>query len=215
MPNRAPRLPLVAACAAALALAACGGSDRNAIAEIDNEIIGNDIDPALTGALEDQILVDPELAQQSNRNAVRPPERPAQAQYPAGGAAGRMAASAGAGASPGSVCGLELEYGRDWARRLPREFPPYPGGRLTDSAGRDGAGCRARVVTFKTGDAPRAVLDWYHRRATAAGYNAEHQRRGADHVLGGVNPADEGAYYLIVTPEGAGSDVALIVNNGR
>ena len=43
---------------------------------------GKDADPALTSTLEDQILVDPALAQQSNNNTVRPSETPTQAQYP-------------------------------------------------------------------------------------------------------------------------------------
>ena len=47
-----------------------------------------------------------------------------------------------------------------------------------------------------------------------AGFSAEHQVRGADHVLGGVNQGSDGAFYLIVTPLANGSDVAIIVNNG-
>lgn len=59
----------------ALALAACGtGGDRsNELAALDEELIGNaSEDPALTAALEDQIMVDPDLAQQSNRHAALP-----------------------------------------------------------------------------------------------------------------------------------------------
>jgi hypothetical protein len=48
---------------------------------------------------------------------------------------------------------------------------------------------------------------------TGRGYTAEQQQRGGDQVLGGTR--GESAYYLIVTPQGSGSDVALIVNNGR
>lgn len=38
--------------------------------------VRNDTDPALAGALRDQIMVDPQLAQQSNARAVRPAPRP-------------------------------------------------------------------------------------------------------------------------------------------
>src|SRR3954469_20158835 len=62
--------------------AACGPRGGDNLADIDNAIAGNDSDPALTSALQDQILVDPTLAQQSNCNAVRTPGAPAQAQYP-------------------------------------------------------------------------------------------------------------------------------------
>ena len=72
------------ALAVLLALAACGGgSANNELAAIDNELIANSVDPALTMALQDQLSVDPTLAQQSNPNSARPPETPVQAQYPA------------------------------------------------------------------------------------------------------------------------------------
>jgi hypothetical protein len=217
--------------AASLALGACGQSAANSIDQIDNELIANDADPALTSALEDQILVDPALTQQANRHSVRPAEAPMQAQYPldsgpararpASAATGRMhAANAGeaqrcasceAGGAAGS-CGADLQHSLDWANRLPAAFPPYPGGRLTDAAGSDASACRVRVVTFRTGDAPARVIGWYQQKAVAAGFSAEQQTRGADLVLGGVQ--GEGAYYLIVTPVEGGSEVALIVNQG-
>ena len=66
-----------------------------------------------------------------------------------------------------------------------------------------------------SGDAFDRVLGHYRRLAARAGFSAEHQRRGADHLLGGVNPRSDGAFVVIVTPLARGSDVALIVNNGR
>jgi hypothetical protein len=223
--------------AAALAVSACGQSgDTNEIDAIDNQLMANDADPALTSALEDQILVDPTLTQQANRHSVRPAEAPVQAQYPvdagprheprpavaatgrmqtaqAGGQAGQCAGDCASGAA-GSACGADFQHGLEWANRLPAAFPPYPGGRLTDAAGNDAGNCRVRVVTFRTGDAPGRVIAWYNDKANAAGFSAEQQTRGSDLVLGGVDHGD-GAYYLIVTPKEAGSEVALIVNQGR
>ena len=50
-----------------LTLSACGSSDDAELAAIDSKIGGkNDTDPALTAALEDQIMVDPTLSAQSN-----------------------------------------------------------------------------------------------------------------------------------------------------
>jgi hypothetical protein len=212
-----------AAMAALLALAACTGSDREAnLAEIDNELIGNDVDPALTSALEDQILVDPALTQQSNAHAIRPPEAPPQAQYPVDRGsspvrhATRTAASAaGRSAEEAAGCGAQFQYGAGWARRLPAAFPAYPGWRVTEAAGSDTADCRMRVVTFRTADGHERVIGWYRQVAERGGYSAEHQVRGADHVLGGVNARTDGAFYLIVTPLESGSEVALLVNNGR
>src|SRR5215212_328096 len=88
------------ALAAALALAACnnnGGGKEENLADL-----GNDADPALTSALNDQILVDDNLAAQSNKNAARPSSTPAQAQYPArDAAAGATTAAAQLGKGKG------------------------------------------------------------------------------------------------------------------
>lgn len=205
--------------AGSLALAACaGGSANNELAEIDNELIANAVDPALTQALQDQLSVDPSLSQQANPNSARPPEAPVQAQYPADANPGQDGAptrTAGGAAPPpsASVCGQGFDYGNDWANRMPAEFPAYRGGRLTEAAGNDHNGCRMRVVSFSTPDAPQRVIDNYRGLVTRAGYSAEQQQRGGDQVLGGTR--GESAYYLIVTPQGNGSDVSLIVNNGR
>ena len=245
MSDRRP-IPLrSAALALALALAACGGaSDEGNLAALDNTLVGNDADPALTSALQDQIAVDPNLVNQSNRNAIRPPETPTQAQYPAqrGAAAGGATQTAGgtirapeptpaeggedqhrqiAGAAAGrggTACanGAKFNYDRSWANRLPAAFPVYPGGRIAEAAGNDSANCRVRVVSFTTADAPQRVLDFYHTRAVRSGYTSEHQLRGSDHVLAGTAESIDGAFYLIVTPlRSGGSDAAIIANKGR
>lgn len=221
MPRRAAFLRTCALAGLAL-LAACTGAGDNNLAAIDNELIANGADPALTSALEDQIMVDPNLNQQANRNTVRPPETPVQAQYPAdartgeGGArASRTAAAAGRAAAPPSAsrCGAPFDYGPEWAGRMPAAFPAYPGGRVTEAAGNNHGDCRMRVVTFTTADPFNRVLEFYRSLASRGGYSAEHQVRGRDQVLGGTN--GERAFYLIVTPARAGSEVALIVNDGR
>ncbi|HJQ15771.1 MAG TPA: hypothetical protein VJ859_02115 [Allosphingosinicella sp.] len=203
---------LLAATAAALALGGCGRKTDDAdLARLDNQIVGNEADPALTGALQDQIMVDPTLSQQSNRNAVRPPQSPSQAQYPGG----RGAASLRGSLADGAACGSNFDYAMHWANRLPAAFAVYPNGKVTEAAANNRGECRVRVVTFVSSDAPGRLLDWYQRRATDAGYSAERQQRGADQVLAGTNERDGGAYFLIVTPRGAGSDVAIITNQGK
>jgi len=202
-----------------LTLAACGNaSANNDLAAIDNELIANSVDPALTAALQDQLSVDPTLAQQTNPNSARPPEAPVQAQYPADanpGQDGAQTRTAGGTAPPPSAaaCGRGFDHGDEWANRMPPEFPAYPGGRLTEAAGNDHGGCRMRVVSFTTADAPPRVIERYRGLVTGSGYTVEQQQRGGDQVLGGTR--GESAYYLIVTPQGAGSGVSLIVNNGR
>ena len=227
MSNRAANLIRIAAVAAALSLGACR-DNQSELAKLDNQIIGNDTDPALTSALEDQIMVDPALTQQSNNNAVRPPETPTQAQYPLpqggqqpgrrpaqvrGTSAMAQADATNAAAETATGCAPEFDYNMQWARRLPAAFPVYPGSRITDAAGSDSADCRARVVTFTTTDPAQRVLDYYGNRASRSGFSAEHQRREGDHILAGTNGGD-GAFYLIVTPVRGGSEVALIANIG-
>ena len=230
MPRGAAMLFRTAALLAALSLGACDVSGDDAkLASLDNEIVGNDSDPALTSALEDQILVDPALTQQSNKNAVRPPESPTQAQYPlpaeappprpaasAPAATTAPAARPAAGQASGTAdCVSALDYNAAWARRLPAGFGLYPGARLGEVAGTDRSDCRARIVTFKTAAAPEQVLEYYRARATGAGYSADRHVRQGDHVLAGRNARSGGAYYLILTPAPAGgSEVALIVNGG-
>jgi hypothetical protein len=207
-----------AALAGMFLLSGCGGTEQANLAQMDNQIAAADIDPAVSTAIEDQILVDPALVQQSNPNGLRHPERPLQAPYPPA-VAGTQPASAPLPSDPeapiAGACGGPFQYGPEWANRLPAEFPAYPGGRLTEAAGNNNGDCRYRVVTFTTEHNPQQVLDWYRGTAARAGYNAEHQVRGADHVLAGANERTNGAYFLVVTPQAASTQVALIVNNGR
>src|SRR3569623_2176812 len=61
------------------ALAACGpkATPQSNIDSLDAELAGNATgnsgDPAVRAALQDQIMVDPALAGQSNNDAIRPP----------------------------------------------------------------------------------------------------------------------------------------------
>jgi hypothetical protein len=83
----APKL-LAVLIALPLALAAChrAGDDSN-LDTLDAELANKDNaanakDPALVSALQDQIMVDPQLTQQANRDAIRPPGQPYSAPIP-------------------------------------------------------------------------------------------------------------------------------------
>ena len=210
----------IALAGAALALGGCNSAEDD-LASLDNSITGNDSDPALTSALEDQILVDPALTQQSNKNAVRPPERPTRGEYPPEERqaqvmrGGRPVSGASGASGIGGNCITDLEHGSQWAQRVPAAFAVYPGARVTDAAGKETTDCSTRVVTFTTQAAPERVLQHYRGRAVQAGYSAERQMRDGDHILAGAHGQDESAFYLIVTPQGGGSDVAVIANQGR
>src|SRR5689334_5114478 len=146
------------ALAGLLALAACSRGEGNELAALDNELMGNGADPALTSALEDQILVDPDLVQQNQPNSARPAEAPIQAQYPDGGEGAPLGASR---------CGPDFARGAEWAGRLPREFPVYPGGQVDEAAGVDAGQCQMRVVSFTTTDPFARVLEYYRSHAAA------------------------------------------------
>lgn len=240
-----------AAIALVIAASACGKKNDADVNALDQALAGNaanEVDPALTSALSDQIMVDPTLAQQSNRNAIRAPDGPATAPIPpdtgpggqqpipptgalrapaptpaetAGDGAttlGALAAAQARGTVRGAARGCEqqLEYSAVWASRLPEAIPVYPGGRVSEGAGADAAGCSLRVVSF-TANAPLTnVIDWYYTRAIRAGYSSEHQvAPDGEHILAGARGRDDSAYYLLLSDKGGRTEVDIIASGAR
>ncbi|HEX8623131.1 MAG TPA: hypothetical protein VF718_14275 [Allosphingosinicella sp.] len=210
MTDRAFSTIRLSALAAVLALSACGWFGGNKKADP-----ANDSDPEIASALNDQILVDGNLDNQSNRNGGRTPAGPANASYPASDAAAAApGGSAQATAALGKDCAnpARFDYNMGWAKRLSPDFPVYPGGQVTEAAANNSSGCSTRVVTFTTAESWQPILDWYHTRAVRSGYSSEHQVRDGDHVLAGAKGPEQAAFYLIVTPRPKGSEVALIAS---
>ncbi len=241
-----PRLPAAATLLATVALAACQQNPSTALKSGDKDLVaGNTADPALTAALEDQIMVDPALVGQSNRTVVKPGAPALRGTLPSreGGGPGKVEPGAQLAGKPMKAppparttpaagpmtvgqraalqarraqgnCDGRVAYGAAWATRLPIEFPIFPRGELLEAAGSDTSGCALRVVSFTT-DAPVPdVLDYYYTRARRAGFDAERQRQGTADILAGTRGDD--AYYLIFNArQGGGTDVDLVVNNGR
>ena len=235
-----------------LALAACGKDAKTAetnVDTLDQELArtgsGNGGDPALMGALEDQIMVDPALAAQANDNSVRPPQRPYSAAVPQDGVASNRPVETGnldtAPAAKGDCpqcqvaqesvtlgalaarqqaratanCAGALRYAAGWANRLPKDVPLFPGARVVEAGGATANGCTLRAVTFSVSAPLQTTLDWYYTRVSQAGFTAEHQSDGAQHVLGGTRTRDDGAYVLFMSERAdGGTDVDLIANNG-
>ena len=73
-----------AALALPLGLAACSGEADNAeaVAQLDEKLAGKDADPAMNSALNDRILVDPELTDSANVTTVREADAPLNGQTP-------------------------------------------------------------------------------------------------------------------------------------
>lgn len=240
---RMPIRTTVALAAALVLVAGCNAQDSDSA----TATAGNDTDPAIAGALQDQIMVDPNLDQKSNSGAVRPAGAPYSGGIPPediaadgsnidgglrhapapvadgnctqcqasrdsvtlGGLARRQGNGRTAQCAP-------ITYSARWARRLPRDIPLYPRARVIEAAGADGGPCNIRVVTFYSPDSMQHMLDWYYTVATRAGYDAEHQLNGDEHVLGGTRARDEGAYVLFLRAgENGGTEIDLVTNNGR
>ncbi len=115
-----------------------------------------------------------------------------------------------------SDCVRGLQYSTAWVQRLPADIPLYPDARVDEAAGATDGGCALRVVSFSTGASIQRVVDWYYGRVTSAGYSAEHQADGGQHVLGGTRTKDGGAYVIYLEKRGDGrTEVDLIANNGN
>ncbi len=236
------RLPIVLMY---VSLAACGGgsgASDNDLAALDAELTegqsANGVDPQVMAALQDPIMVDPQLGAKSNDDAVRPAPQPYAAPVPhpaiaAGSAApdekliaapapkpltdsairrsitlGSLARANGAKGT--ASCTARLSYSADWANRLPPEMPLYPDARVTEAGGVEGDGCSMRVASFYVAKPAALLIDWYYTRAVRAGLSAEHQVDGATHVLGGTG-RDGRAYLAVLTNRGdGGTDVDLI-----
>lgn len=230
---------------AILLLAACGQQPNPAsdLDQLDRELTAANAptapDPAVRQALRDQIMVDPQLQQSSNANAVRPPDRPDSGAIPSdlprpdpvNGATLRPAppptptcpqctarvgaytlGALAAGQPAGRGCAA-VSYSAGWANRLPADLPLYPDARLTEAAGTATSSCRLRAVSFASAAAGTKLINWYHTRATSAGYHTEHQQQGTMQVLGGTRGAD--AFVVWVSPRpGGGMDVDLVTNTG-
>lgn len=235
-------LPLVALC---LSLAGCGGggnANDTDLAALDAELTAgqsaNAVDPAVMAALQDPIMVDPQLSAKSNADAVRPAPQPYAAPVPYPGIAAGSAApdekliaapapkplTDGAirqsitlgslartrGSKSAATCTARLSYSADWANRLPPELPLYPDARVTEAGGVEGDGCSMRVASFFVAKPTALLIDWYYTRAVRAGFSAEHQVDGATHVLGGTR-RDGRAYLVVLTNRGdGGTDIDLI-----
>lgn len=238
-----------------LALFGCGTGDDAANGNGDDAALLDDAnDPAMKGALEEQILVDPDLTDQSNQNAVLGKGDDGalpSASVPSNSAAvGKAAADkefagkkmlsapkpktvsaeectdCSQGATLGAkaemqqrgkgTCDAKLTYAMSWAAKMPSEFRVYPRANVKEAAGVDGGLCDIRVVNFTTPVALKNVVDYYYTKARRGGYSAEYQLRDGEHVLGGTNDADDGAYVIFMrNMANGGTEVDIVANNGR
>ncbi len=213
-----------------LGVAACGNdTSTDAKADkLDERLLGKgNADPVLTTALEDQIMVDPSLANMANRSAVKAADAPmtapvpvettgpsAAAERPATPTLGQIAANQAAAARDKFTgCGLDVDYSMQWANRIPADVPLYPRARVDEAAGSDMPGCKLRAITFTTPAPQRAVIDFYIGQTKRSGFASSTQVKGRETLVGGTR-GDGAAYYVVLTPaEAGGTIVDLVLNN--
>ncbi|WP_374147263.1 hypothetical protein [Sphingomonas sp. 28-63-12] len=117
-------------------------------------------------------------------------------------------------ANPGArACAGTITYSTRWANRLPSSVPLYPDARVSEAAGSEAGSCALRVVSFASAAPLQTVLDWYYTRVSKAGYSAEHQAQGDEHVLAGTRGDAAYAVFATVRADG-GTDVDLVANQG-
>lgn len=200
--RHAPMLRLFAGAAAVTLLAGCGGADK---AEKPAEG-----DPAVEGALADQIMVDPELAGQnkagdaivagSQRVALAPQQRGPEAIAAARAEAAKLAGGA-LQALPAPVASADMSPLVEQAAALARVTPEARAAR---------ADCSARVSYAMEWAArlPEALAVYPHAAVQeAAGIDAEGCRLRAITFVTPVAPADVVSYYYTrVRKSGYGAD---------
>ncbi|PHR19528.1 MAG: hypothetical protein COA41_07615 [Sphingopyxis sp.] len=231
-----------AAFALPLTLAACGSNDASdeELAQLDDNLTS---DPAMNDALEDSILVDPDLTDQANRNAVRSANGAADGSVPPGtGEDGSAAAKAALGGkmlsapTPKQMTSDDegLTLGDKAELEEARGNKPPCQKKLTYDMGwankmppefavypkanlQEAAGkCDLRVVSFTTATPIKKIVDYYYTRAKRGGYDAEYLLRGNEHVLGGSKPNQANAYVITLNERsGGGTLVDIVANTGR
>ncbi len=231
-----------AAFALPLTLSACGSKEASdeELAKLDDNLTS---DPAMKDALEDAILVDPDLTDQANRNAIRGAKGAANGSVPPGtGEDGRAAAKAALGgkilAAPkprqmtsddeGLTLGDKAELQEARAKKpVCKEELTYDMGWANKMPRafpvypkanvQEAAGkCDLRVVSFTTATPIKSIVDFYYTTAKRGGYDAEYLLRGSEHVLGGSKPNDDDAYVITLNKRsGGGTVVDIVASNGR
>ncbi|WP_417612976.1 hypothetical protein [Parasphingorhabdus sp.] len=231
-----------AAFALPLTLAACGSKDASdeELAQLDDNLTS---DPAMNDALEDSILVDPDLTDQANRNAVRSANEAADGSVPPGtGEDGSAAAKAALGGKmmsaptpkqmtsddEGLTLGDKAELEEARSNKPPckekltydmswaNKMPPEFAVYPKANLQEAAGKCDLRVVSFTTATPIKKIVDYYYTRAKRGGYDAEYVLRGSEHVLGGSKPNQANAYVITLNERsGGGTVVDIVANTGR
>lgn len=97
----------------------------------------------------------------------------------------RTAAAIAAAIPFAAKCAPALSYSFRWAAKLPAQVPVYPRAHAQEAGGNDAAGCKLRVVNFRTPVGVADVIAFYHASAARAGLVPRVTAAGADQVVSG------------------------------
>lgn len=127
--------------------------------------------------------------------------------------AGAATAASAAKAIPFAVnCAASIEYSFAWAASLPAALPVYPRAHAQEAGGSDAAGCKLRVVNFRTPVSVADVAAFYHASAARAGLLPHITRAGADLVVSGAR--DGLAYAIHARKMSDGMTEVDLITNG-
>ena len=207
----------------AASLAGChSGAKQKSVEALDKELTSADAgDPAVKSALEDQIMVDPQLASKANAHSIRPPDEPYGAPLPPSerhsAPTGEMPTTLGQKAyaklPPASTgCNMAVGYSALWATKLPEDVPIYPQGHVSEAAGSDTPSCHLRVVSYTSSAPSQSIADFYTTHGRQAGYAVTQSQD----TLNGKRGNDNAMFSISLTPStNGGTDVDVVSNAGR
>lgn len=199
-------------------LAACGTAPVPETTE-------NAVDPAITAALADPIMADPQLDRRANRDVLRPDDEPYRAMIPPGSpqvARKTGAATLAARTEPDmrgangafARCDRNVRYSYGWAADLPSAVPLPPEAAVAEGAGSDATDCRLRLIAYSAALTPEALIGRYRNVARAAGFELRETAKGGAITITALR-RDGAAFVARIEPDDSGSVVDLAVNRGR
>ncbi|MEY4239948.1 MAG: hypothetical protein RL339_2549, partial [Pseudomonadota bacterium] len=109
-------------------------------------------------------------------------------------------------------CAASLDYSFAWAARFPAALPVYPRAHAQEAGGSDAAGCKLRVINFRTPVSVNDVVDFYHASAARAGLVPRVAKAGADLVISGGKGGL--AFAVHVRPMADGITEVDLITNG-
>jgi hypothetical protein len=209
--------------AAILTLAALAGCSSSPSTTANS----SNADPAVTSALADPLLADPQLDRRANRDALRPADEPYQAMVPPGlpsplrgdapptiVARARLAV-AGDRAGVFKTCSFDVRYSYGWAARLSPELGLPAEAQVAEAAGSDTSKCQLRLIAYSSSLGSAAMLESYRRIAKSGGYTSSEAAQGGATSLTATRKNDGAAFVATVSAGDGGSLVDLVSNRGR